>query len=367
MKQYQLNMLARFAVILISVSMGSAQALTLTGVSADPRAFDPAKKQSNQVRFKLDDTAKVTLRYYDLYERMVRTIESEGVLNPGEHLLSWDGRDQAGRLVPPEAYHYTLEGKTNDGAVVTYDLTDMTGGKELTVSDVRWDKEAGEVHYTLTKPARVNLRAGISNYGPMLKTLLDWVPRQAGRYSMSWDGWDASRVLNIVTHPKLELRASAFELPRNTVFILPHSDEIGEQVDLPWKEQRRQPKYATPTQARDYARQPAEERRDIALTLDLANDYPKDSEGVALVSGKVPIRIDVAETRYAALFKQRFEPVFFVDGIFLSEIEIGFLPTTYVWDSHGYSPGVHYLTINIVGYEGSMGSATLKLKLEGQK
>ncbi|MCP4128461.1 MAG: hypothetical protein GY753_15575, partial [Gammaproteobacteria bacterium] len=169
---------------------------------------------------------------------------------------------------------------------------------------------------------------------------------------------------NVATHPKLELRASAFKLPRNTVFILPLSNEVTEPIEMPWKEQRRQPSHPTPTQARDYARQPAEERRDVALTLGLVNDYPQDAAEVPLVAGQVPIRIDVAEARHAALFKQRFEPVFFIDGIFLSEIELGFLPTTYLWDSREYNPGIHYLTVNIVGFEGSMGSATLKLKIE---
>ncbi len=362
MSQYSAQALVFLTLIILNIS--SVWALTLTGVNIEPRAFDPARNQSSQIRFKLDQPARVTLRFYDLYERMVRTVESAGVLKPGEHRFSWDGRDQAGRLVAPEAYHYTLEAQTREGATVIHDLTDITGGDELTVSDVHWDQESGQANYTLTKPARVSLRAGISNYGPLLSTLLDWVPRKAGRYSLAWDGWDASRVLNVATHPKLELRASAFKLPRNTVFILPLSNEIAEPIEMPWKEQRRQPSHPTPTQARDYARQPAEERRDVALSLGLVNDYPQDTAGVPLVAGQVPIRIDVAEARHAALFKQRFEPVFFIDGIFLSEIEVGFLPTTYLWDSREYNPGIHYLTVNIVGFEGSMGSATLKLKIE---
>ncbi len=351
-------------IVLFSTGVSPTWALTLTGVGIEPRAFDPTANQTSQVRFKLDQKAAVKLHIYDPYERLIRSVESVGQLDPGEHYLDWDGYDQAGRQVVPEAYHYTLESRAKDGSTVTHDLTDLTGGEPLEVNHVEWDAKTKRVHYTLTRSARINLRAGISNYGPLLKTLLDWVPRQAGRHSLEWNGWDSSRVLNLTSHPKLEIRANAFTLPRNTVFILPSPDQTKEPVELPWKAKRRTPSHASQTQARDYARQSAEERRDIALTLNLVNRYQRDKEGVALVTGQVPIRMDVAEARYAALFKQRFEPVFFVDGVFLGEVEVGFLPTTYVWDSSGFNPGLHYLTVNIVGYEGSMGSATIKLRVE---
>ncbi len=367
MKLHQLKMLLWFCVLLHCFAMGTAQALTLTSVSAEPRAFDPAKRQTIQVRFKLDKSASVSLHFYDLYEQLVRTVESTGVLKQGEHILIWDGRDQADRILPPEVYHYTLEARGEDGTIVSHDLSDLTGGKSLKVNEIRWDPETKQAHYNLTSPARVNLRAGISNYGPLLNTLLDWVPRQAGRHQVAWDGWDASHVLQVSSHPKLELRATAFSLPRNTVFILPLADQVQTPIEKNWEGKQRQPNYTTPVQIRDYARQPAEERRDVELTLKLVKDYSKDKDGVAQVSGQVPIRIDVAESQHASLYKQRFEPVFFIDGVFLREIEVGFLPTTYIWDSSGHNPGIHYLTVNIVGFEGSMGSGTLKLKTEEQK
>ena len=306
----------------------------------------------------------MTLRIFDLYERVVREIESAGILKPGEHQLSWDGHDGNGKAVPGEAYHYTLEAKSEDGSTITHDLTDITVGDVYAVKDVNWDKEKNKLQYTLTKPARINLRAGISNHGPLLKTLLDWVPQQSGKHELEWDGWDESKVLNVAKHPKLEFRASAFNLPRNTIFVVPLTNKIDKEVVIEGKVQRRLPNHPRPIRMHDYARQPAEERRDVPLILKLTQEYAKDSDGVAKVKGKVPIRVDVADTGYTALSKQRFEPVFFVDGVFLSEIEAGFLPTTFVWDSSKYNPGVHYLTVNIVGFDGAKGSATIKLQVE---
>ncbi len=364
MMRFITNGLLPVVLVLVTIGIQTVRALTLTGVGLEPRAFDPATNQSTRIRFKLDQRAQVNLQIYDPYERLIRSIESVGQLEPGGHHLNWDGYDQAGHIVPPEAYHYTLEARTKDGSMVTHDLTDLTGGEHLGVDDVEWDAKTKRVHYTLTRSARINLRAGISNYGPFLRTLLGWVPRQAGRYSMQWDGWDSSKVLNLTSHPKLEMRADAFELPRNTIFILPLADKINEPKPLSWEVHQRTPLATTAAKIRDYPRQNAWEHRDIALTLSLTKKGQRhDEEGVAIVKDQVPIRIDVAEDRYAALFKQRFEPVFFVDGVFLGETEIGFLPTTYVWDSSGYNPGFHYLTVNIVGYEGSIGSATIKLKV----
>ncbi|MCP4490585.1 MAG: hypothetical protein GY820_25210 [Gammaproteobacteria bacterium] len=352
--------------LLLYLIHSSALALSLQSVSMEPRAFNPAEHSSIVLRFALDEEARVILNIYDTYEHLVGSVKSSRALSAGEHQLIWDGRDLAGQALSAGAYHYVVEARAEGGISVTHDLTDLTGGKPLAVNDVHWDPLTKQVHYTLTRSARVSLRAGISNYGPLLKTLLDWVPRQAGRHSLSWNGWDESKVLNVAAHPNLEILATAFELPQNTILILPLADVPVEPRQQSGVIQQRKSKHITRSRQRDYAQQSALERRDVALTMQLVRDYPVNKEGVALVTGKVPVRIDIAEARYAALFGQRFEPIFFADGIFLAEIEVGFLPTTYVWDSSEYNPGLHYLTVNIVGYEGSMGSATIKLQVEAQ-
>ena len=45
------------------------------------------------------------------------------------------------------------------------------------------------------------------------------------------------------------------------------------------------------------------------------------------------------------------------------ENETGFLPMTWNWDTSNASPGIHYLTANLRGYEGNFGMATVKVRV----
>ena len=61
------------------------------------------------------------------------------------------------------------------------------------------------------------------------------------------------------------------------------------------------------------------------------------------------------------ILAERFETVFYLDGRYEFENEVGFLPATWVWDPEGANEGVHYLTGNLLGYEGHFGIATVKV------
>jgi hypothetical protein len=58
---------------------------------------------------------------------------------------------------------------------------------------------------------------------------------------------------------------------------------------------------------------------------------------------------------------RRFEPVFFVDGQFAFENEVGFVPMTWTWDPEGVNAGEHFLTVNLRSYEGNFGIASVKV------
>jgi hypothetical protein len=63
------------------------------------------------------------------------------------------------------------------------------------------------------------------------------------------------------------------------------------------------------------------------------------------------------------ILAERFETAFFLDGQYQFEHEAGFLPATWMFDPAGASPGVHYLTGNLLGYEGHFGIATLAVEV----
>ncbi|MEZ4387985.1 MAG: FlgD immunoglobulin-like domain containing protein [Candidatus Krumholzibacteriia bacterium] len=90
---------------------------TTTGVATEPPAPqanrflaspNPCNPQT-AFRFTLPAAAAVHLRVYDLAGRRVRTLAAGIPLDAGLHALAWDGRDDAGRIVPSGVYLGRLE------------------------------------------------------------------------------------------------------------------------------------------------------------------------------------------------------------------------------------------------------------------
>lgn len=355
---------ARWAVrLVLTVGLGSTLAvaapLELTDVSA-PHCFLPAEGPA-ALRFRLSAPAAVTVYLYDGQDRLVRALKPAAALVAGEHALAWDGADQAGRPLPPEEYRYTLAADGADGQRVTHDLTDLTSGDGVRAGDVTWDPAAGTIRYRLPRPARVSIRVGLRQGGPLLGTVLDWVARDAGSHNEPWDGRDASGALDLRHHPDLMVAVNAFALSANAILIGPPADAVRTLTDLPWGETRRAPQHPPAKRMYAHAQQALDERGDFSIRLSVPDGLPATDGGVPVVSGIVPLRLDIAERDRARALAHRFETVFYVDGVFAFENEGGFLPVTWRWDSRGVNPGNHFLTANLRGYEGNFGVATVNV------
>ncbi|MGH7595302.1 MAG: YCF48-related protein, partial [bacterium] len=79
-----------------------------------PNPFNP----ETSIRYELPNNGNVTLAVFELNGRRVALLES-GLKTAGQHLIRWDGRDQAGIRVPSGIYFYRLEATTAKGAVTT--------------------------------------------------------------------------------------------------------------------------------------------------------------------------------------------------------------------------------------------------------
>jgi FlgD Ig-like domain len=341
----------------VTKALAIAAPFHLTQVNHDRIRFDPKKNQRVRIGYSIDDAAEVALHIYDGRNQLIYRSDVQAV-TAGDHAHTWDGNDSAGNPVPPEAYHYVLVA-TNQKGSVTHDLTDITGNEALVVANPVWDAKAGLLRYRLDKAARVNIRLGLAD-GPFLRTVVDWVPREAGDQTQAWDGWDASKVLNVSAHPLLSPSVRAYTLPDNTVFVGADVDAI-EFVSSASLGVRAQQLKTDKKRMYFHADQPLETRGDIPLALTIMGNGERDSDGRWVVSGQVPIRLDVPPELRARVLQRRFEPAFFTDGIFAFETEMGALPITWQWDSTVVNPGEHYITTNIRGYEGNYGTATLKV------
>jgi len=64
---------------------------------------------ATSIRFSLGRRSSATVTVFDASGRMVARFD-EGTLDPGEHAVDWDGRDERGRPVTSGVYFYRLEG-----------------------------------------------------------------------------------------------------------------------------------------------------------------------------------------------------------------------------------------------------------------
>lgn len=334
--------------------------VVVSQVRLDRDAIDPEKQETATVRFHLNEAATVALSFFDGRDRLVHRVEA--ALEAGDRELKWDGKDGKGAAVPAEAYTYTLTARNAKGQTV-HDLTDLTGGQAITAKDVRWDPADRKIHYYLGAPARVNLRLGLQD-GPYLRTLVDWVPRKAGANAETWDGSDASGVLDLGENSAVAPSIKAYSLPDNTLFVGAPPVVIRFASEAAAATRAR----AAPQQGKqmfNHAQQPLDTRGDITALLTVGGGAKQDAQGRWIVSGNVPFRADVAPEQRQRAIDRRFEAVFYVDGVFTHENELGYLPLAWTWDTTRINPGEHFITLNIRGYEGNFGAATVKVVVEG--
>ena len=334
--------------------------LVISQVRLDRERFDPQKSESVDVRFRLSEPASVVLSIFDGRDRLVSKVEQS--LDAGDRALRWDGHDMSDKPVPAEAYSYTLTAN-NAKAETVHDLTDLSGGAPVAAKDVRWDANEGRIHYYLDKAARVNLRLGLDG-GPHMRTVIDWVPRGAGANVETWDGKDASGVLNLAGNPTIVPSVKAYALPDNTIFVGANPDLIRFASDTDANAQRQRTGPVPAKQMFNHAQQPLETRGDLAAVLTFAGNARQDKDGRWVVSGKIPLRADISEAQRQLAIERRFEAVFYVDGVFTHENELGYLPLTWTWDSSQVNNGEHFLTLNIRGYEGNFGTASVKVLVD---
>lgn len=354
------------AVLLMGAALApalSVSALELSNVYHEPASIEPARNQKATIRFRLSEPARVQARIFDGRDVRVRVIESKGELAAGEHALTWDGRDVRGRTVPAEAYVYTLHAEGRGGAQTDWDVTDSTVGQDAQLSAVEWNAAKGTVTYALERPSRVRIRIGLQNDGPLLRTLIDWVPRASGSKKERWDGRDSSGVLELAKHPNLAIVGEAFALSQNAILVGPESAQTPAVIsDLPGPLVRRP---AAPSRPRmlDYARQAMEARRDFPIELTLPKQLKKDAAGLPIVTGPVAVTLRVDKPDLARVLNERAEAVFYVDGQMIFENQVSFLPMTWTWDPSGAAEGEHFITTNLRGYEGHFGIGTVKVRI----
>jgi len=300
-------------VSLPAFSNDSDESLSIESVT---NSFSAKVGQTADINFKLSKSGTVEVEILEPDGNVIRSLSSEKVLDLGKHALTWDGRDLAGNLVPDEVYTVRINLKDKDGKAT--DLIEPsigTGGELLEVSNI----ELAETHvgFRLPESARVLVRIGVKD-GPMLRNLMRWKPRTAGKNRLAWDGFDASGVIDLRRDPNTTVLVVAYKLPEHS--IVTYGNESLSYIS--WFE---------------------------SLNLTPKTIAPEAQE---LTRGENRI----AREYYRSLYHD--EVGFYVDGVFVSEEEQGYLPMSWRLNSSEYSSGEHALTVNISGFDGRVGVAS---------
>ena len=276
----------------------------------------------------------------------------------GPHILSWDGRDAAGQPVPPGVYALRLATRNAAGTHSWGDLS-PAAGEEVLVQRLTYDRASRQLRFHLPAASYLRVQMRLQDY-PHLRTVLDWEPRPAGWHTVTWDGWDRSRVLALADDPRLRVELAAYALPRHAVIVRGRAADTAPSSPAAAS----LPTYRSGTGCLQSGNPP---RACWAprFTLELPDaPSPHPDNGLPRLAGAVPVRIRLAEADVASLLQSRFEVMVFVDAEFWFEEEEGTHPLTFRLDTRGLPPGVHVLTVNLATYDDRLGSRSLRFYKE---
>lgn len=335
-------------------------ALSIQHVSHSPKNASQANKAGVTVRFNLDSPASVALKIYDDRDYLIRTIKSSGQLEAGDNTLYWNIKDAFGEYVPDEAYHYTIEAK-GSGETVLYDVTDLLSNNKNSIRNLKWDRDKGEISYLLSDDSRINIRAGIADGGPLLTTVMNWLPRKRGLHIEKWNGYGKNGKFNISKIPRAEIFTDAYAFSSNSILV-GEKVTAAKYVDKADSTDARKKKSKSNVML-DQANKKAKDRADYTLVIELP-DTKIYKKNIPVYKGKVPVKLTVSKEDLIRMSRDRFEPILFVDGQYVSEIETGFFPITWQLDTSALTTGEHFITINVRGYDGQYGSTSKSIYIE---
>jgi hypothetical protein len=283
----------------------------------------------------------------------------------GAHREAWDGKDLDGKIVPDEAYFFTIEAWDDTGGHAVYDPITFSGGEAFETTKARFDRKAGTLTYALSKPSRVLVRIGVGR-GALLKTVVDWQPRSAGESTESWNGKDESEVIDLWERGGFRPLITYFTLPETSVITRGNADYTyrdyksslaaprPQKPDRPMANARRTSPHFLASRIRD---------RSFKVLLSFPELPDTQPTQIPRVKDKVLVRVDVDAQDHDMLSPDPYEIIFFVNGLFLTEEERGTIPLNFSWDLQHLPEGEHTLTVNFVRATGQFGVGSRKVQV----
>lgn len=340
--------------------------LSIYDVSVDKEIFNPSAGEPISIKFSLSEAAKVSLRIFDFDNELIAVLSEDDLLGKGTHSVLWNGYGRDGKIVPDEAYFFTIEAKQgNDKAM--YDPTSLSGGITHEIEQIKFLPEEQQLEYFLPAKGRVSIKAGIIE-GPLLAMPVDWEPRAKGLHMEHWDGMDQDRLVSVMKHPRYQIRASYFTLPDTTI-ITTGNKIISYLQDRQMRDAAKTEKKVLPTTRRKSILISPLYTAGMLFTKSFPVEiaFPQarlDESGIPVFKHSIPIKVDLDEKWRAILSLKQYEIYFFLDHEFLSEEPGIKLPYEMGLDVKKYASGIHVLSVNIVGPGGQIAIKSHKVIIQ---
>lgn len=201
-------------------------AAVLAEVSVQPAFFNPSVGQQVEFRLSVEAPGSLSVTVVDRDGFAIRSFPPRDVA-AGLFVGTWDGRDDAGSIVPDEAYflRIALDG---EGHKELYDPVAAVASSAALAPEVTYSRTTGTLSYTLEYHSRVHIQAGQARVnavtheaeGPVLKTVLDRQPRVGGRVIEQWNGMDESAQVYVPDLPDFGIGILVTPLPENPLITV---------------------------------------------------------------------------------------------------------------------------------------------------
>ncbi len=182
----------------VTFTVDSTMTLAFVGtVSASSHTIDTSASGYSTIFYTINGPATVTLRIVK-EQQPANTIyqASQSIEAAGGGSFTWEGKTNAGAVVPDEAYLYILEATDGAQTAPPYSPAPPSGTgtvSSCTQEDIYnpYTNDPLTVSYSLPQTARVAVDMFLPGDGRYVR-VLDSAPRVPGSYTFEWDGRDSS-------------------------------------------------------------------------------------------------------------------------------------------------------------------------------
>ncbi|AEG02520.1 PKD domain-containing protein [Methylomonas methanica] len=194
-------------------------------LSIASETFEPGLGQTATISTTLSAGVPVKLVVKNQNGQIVRTVVQTNRA-AGSFSDSWDGRNDAGSLVPEGVYYAVLEYDFS-GETRSVDLTNTTGGSRYNPSRTsipsKFSPFAGQplvIDFTLTRASEVTAFIGRFNVDTRLITFYDRLPFPKGTHRIVWNGENAEgQLIHPPTGDSFLFGIWGYNLPNNALFV----------------------------------------------------------------------------------------------------------------------------------------------------